>query len=1211
MVGVPTGQPGAQGGHLPHHRHSLQDAWQILELAAIHYPDKVAVVDCGNDTRMTYAELHQRSTQLAAWMQHSGIRRGDRIGILARNSSYVMELHFAAAALHAVVVNLNIHLVPTELAYILNDSGPKLIFADTAYSANTLAARAAMQSSTGSCNIVWMNIDTQSNAATLSEGSDVHYAACFAAPASGSATEVAAGVCAEVLESGSEDDGYHMYYTSGTTGRPKGVVLSHHIVVQHAVGTIKEMQLNSHDIWAHLAPMFHLVDVFAVYAITLVGGRHVTYPTFNAVEALLLLERERITVTNVASTMISMMVNNPLAEQLDLTALRVLSCGGSPQSPAVVARAIAVFGCQFFLSYGMTECCGKISMSILPPESVAGMSIQEQLDLVYSSGRPFSLIDVRVIDEAGKDVPKDGISVGEVWVRGPTVFEGYWGLPEATAESFSQGGWFHTGDLATAQNGYIRVIDRKKDMLLVGGENVYTTEVEAVLHAHPAVHQAAVFGQPNRVMGELVVAAVTLVNTLASSSPPPVTGKDLIAWCKERLAEYKVPVAVHIVEKFPTTGSGKIMKTELRKMFAAPAVTASAKPPASASSVSTALSRLPLSDICEKLARYCGVECHAVDAALNTTIGADVLPEMAYVVLISPGDDPAERLLFLSRAYDVRHAVVVCLERPGPLALAALAAAQTELKFVLLHISEAEFQRDNELLIRTALASAMHKLPSLVAALYWPPSASPSSSTAEKTVAATPVAAPPVVAVVSRGPTRADISKQVLAALNGLVDGSASARIAAGDPLMASGVTSTLAVHLVSALESSFSIELPGTLVFDYPSLSEMAEFLETELKGSSSSSAPVDAPQVRPLPLITKTPVPSFSSSSSQVKHVSTTKKNDSFRSSIVATISQHVSELVGRGNVDPAAPLMAAGVTLSLAVQLVSALEVALGTELPGTLVFDYPTVAEMAEFVSELVGASDETVAVIGRESLAPVPIAPEHPLCVITSAASSVPGGTLVPRLARGNDRITLVPLERWDVDVASVDVPSEINLQFGSFLPDVATFDSAMFGVPPAEALLMDPQQRLVMHTFSEALTGHLAGRAAVRETGVYVGVSQLDYARIAYETGSALNTYYATGSHLSVTSGRLSYTHGFKGPALTVDTACSSSLVTTHLAAKALHESECRVAGSIGVNLTLAHSWTRACLRAGMLADDGHCKTMDASAGEFFYFCVFIVKDDG
>lgn len=1250
------------GGHLDRDRpnHSLQDAWQILELAAIHYPDKLAVVDCGNDTLLTYAELHQRAAQIAAWLQRSGVRRGDRVGILARNSSYVMELHFAAAALHAVVVNLNIHLAPAELTYILSDSKPKVTFADREYAACLVAARAELAkikqtaADIGSLDLgmlIWMDIQHQegssshsssppaggaaSSPASSQTDKEHDYSSCFAGTFTRSDL---ARLCSEALEYGSIDDGYHMYYTSGTTGHPKGVVLSHRIVVHHAVGTIQEMQLNRHDVWAHLAPMFHLVDVFAVYAITLVGGRHVTYPSFNAVEALLLIERERVTVTNVASTMISMLVNNPLVEQLDLTCLRVISCGGSPQSPAVVTRAIAVFGCEFFLSYGMTECCGKISMSILP-EDIAGMSVEDQLDLVYTSGRPFSLIDVRVVDEDGKDVAKDGQAVGEVWVRGPTVFDGYFGSPEATKEAFSPDHWFKTGDLATASaNGYIKVVDRKKDMLLVGGENVYTTEVESVLHAHPAVHQAAVLGVPNRVMGELVAAAVTLVQQpggVGGVAASAGLSKELIAWCKERLAEYKVPTVVHIIDKFPTTGSGKIMKTELRNMFASAAVPAAA---AAATFPTTAptTTRIKLSpkQIAVKLSQHCVGDnvppllCHVVDAELGKDMGKDLLPDASYLILLTPNDaiDPAERLRSIccvnpsSKSSRIKHAAVVVLERPQPRALAALAAVQEELglHLVLLHIAEVEFQMERSVTIRTALAAAKAEMPPLAATLYFDGSLEQQQSTiAAVAPVAAPVTAPTTVSPKRQpvGPSSEQISKQVLSALSGLISTDAASRIASGDPLMASGVTSTLAVQLVSALESSFSIQLPGTLVFDYPSLPEMTKFLVSELQTEveTTVTAPISSVRAAALPVVSRHAPFSFSSSPSSLQ---ITKLTSSSPENIVSTITQQVVELLGRADVDPATPLMAAGVTSTLAVQLVSALEAALGTELPGTLVFDYPTVTEMADFVAELVVADDSTTAAAttvvqpmgstgfdgAAALLAPPAAAPiERPFCVITASACAAPGGSLATQATKGNDRITLVPLERWDVGPPPADVATELNLQFGSFLPDVAMFDPGMFGISPAEALLMDPQQRLVMHTFSEAMGGHLLGRSAVRETGVFVGVSQLDYARTAYETGSALNTYYATGSHLSVTSGRLSYTHGFKGPALTVDTACSSSLVTTHLASRALYQGECRVAGSIGVNLTLVHSWTRACLRAGMLAEDGHCKTMDASAGKIYY----------
>lgn len=269
---------------------SLQDAWQILELAAIHHPDTLAVIDCGVEDRiLTYGQLYSRSAALAAFLRNNGVRRGSRIGVLCRNSSHVMELHYAAAALHAVVVNLNIHLAAPELAYILQDSGPVLVFADRHLQQGIVGAHQELQIQGHAptySKLVWMDVDTHFPEIPVRiEGvQTLEYVDCVSTAIRPSDM---AGICAEVLAQGSEDDGFHMYYTSGTTGHPKGVVLSHHIVVQHAVGTITEMNLNRHDVWAHFAPMFHLVDVFAVYAITLVGGRHITLPTFNATEALL------------------------------------------------------------------------------------------------------------------------------------------------------------------------------------------------------------------------------------------------------------------------------------------------------------------------------------------------------------------------------------------------------------------------------------------------------------------------------------------------------------------------------------------------------------------------------------------------------------------------------------------------------------------------------------------------------------------------------------------------------------------------------------------------------------------------------------------------------------------------------------------------------------------------------------------------------------
>jgi acyl transferase domain-containing protein/acyl-CoA synthetase (AMP-forming)/AMP-acid ligase II/NADPH:quinone reductase-like Zn-dependent oxidoreductase/acyl carrier protein len=446
----------------------------------------------------------------------------------------------------------------------------------------------------------------------------------------------------------------HLYFTSGTTGRPKMVQLSQAAVAAHALGCIHEHNLTREDVWLHAAPLFHLVDAFAVYSVTLVGGRHTLLPSFTATEFLRCVERERVTVTNVASTMVALAVASPLLRgggrerPPDLSSLRLVSCGGSPQPPEVVRRAVAAFGCPVMLSYGMTESCGKISMSILPAGVAAaaaresdgaagrdGRSSRLPLaaaaleQLVCSSGRPFALAEVRVVAEDGggeggggggasgpcrrRDVEPGSGEAGEVLVRGPAVFDGYCGGDEggaAAAAAAAAGNaeafvrldddderlWFRTGDLAVleapprrlmmaaaAEEGaaaakpltpllFLRVVDRKKDMVLVGGENVYCSEVEAALHSHPAVLGCAAFGGPCPLMGERVLAAVTLRRGLEDARrhqrpPPPPSGPDLVRWCAARLAHYKVPSAVHVLDRLPMTGSGKVVKGVLRARF--------------------------------------------------------------------------------------------------------------------------------------------------------------------------------------------------------------------------------------------------------------------------------------------------------------------------------------------------------------------------------------------------------------------------------------------------------------------------------------------------------------------------------------------------------------------------------------------------------------------------------------------------------------------
>lgn len=843
-----------------------------------------------------------------------------------------------------------------------------------------------------------------------------------------------------------------------------------------------------------------------------------------------------------------MMVNNPLVEVVDLTSLRLLSCGGSPQSRSIVMRAIALFGCEFFLSYGMTECCGKISMSILPSDK-DNMTPEEQLDLVCTSGRPFCLINVRVVDDEGHDVPKDGKTVGEVVIAGPTVFEGYTGLDEANEEAFD-GSWFHTGDLAVSRpDGYISVVDRKKDMLLVGGENVYTTEVEDVLHSHPAVHQAAVFGVANKVMGELVMAAVTLKPENQGQN----LGKELVQWCRNNLAEYKVPVAVHTVEGFPTTGSGKIMKTKLRDMFSGE--TPQAK-------VETEKQFVAPSDS-QSLARYIsdlsGGNLSFFDLSDSASEhSAEVIDGSAYIYVtttLSSCKDAIQRLA----EYHFKHLVLVSTEKPDDQGVNMISSALQDKQVVVLYLPASIHECQNDKLVRAALSAARAKVPPFGGIFYCSKVDSISERRKEEA-------------------GDLDVKRTVLTVLGGSLDINSVNDISNGEPFMASGVNSTLAVQFVTALEEAFDISIPGTIMFDYPTLDDMVAYLSGELGQLETGRTVESGTQVRKM----HAPITNKAKSSTVVQDISGLRQK----------VQKLVSDVIGDESPDNDAPLMSLGVNSTLAVQLVTDLEAIIGEELPGTLVFDYPSINEIANFIGNF-SLSGE----IHQTPETQLEHADTLATCTIKAISGSVPGGYLEYCHINGNDRIAKVPLERWDVDQPPPDSKNELNLQFGSFINDVDQFDARLFNLSPAEALLMDPQQRLLLTYFLSSWQSFADTTLFRRDVGIFVGVSQLDYARIAYETGSALNTYYATGSHLSVTSGRISYSFGFKGPAITVDTACSSSLVSTHLAANSIHEQSCETAGTLGVNLALVHSWTRACLRAGMLADDGRCKTLDSSAG--------------
>jgi acyl-CoA synthetase (AMP-forming)/AMP-acid ligase II len=337
-------------------------------------------------------------------------------------------------------------------------------------------------------------------------------------------------------------------------------MLSHKNVTAHALGTIAELHITDRDVWIHVAPLFHLADAWATWAITWVGGTHVMVREFNSKVVLGTIQKERVTLTNLIPTMLNLMVNDPDVGKYDYRSLRVLLSGGAPIAPEVVRKIVETFKCDYIQTYGMTETSPYLTLSILK-EHLDKLPYDDRLRFKSKTGREFLGVELKVVNDRGGEIKKDEKEVGEIIVRGDIVTKGYWRLPEETAKSIKNG-WLYTGDMAVMdEEGYVTIVDRKKDMILTGGENVYSTEIENVLYTHPAILECAVIGVPDAKWGEAVKGIVVL------KTGQNATEQEIIQFCKEKMAHYKAPKSIDFVDALPRTGSGKIHKKGLRDLY--------------------------------------------------------------------------------------------------------------------------------------------------------------------------------------------------------------------------------------------------------------------------------------------------------------------------------------------------------------------------------------------------------------------------------------------------------------------------------------------------------------------------------------------------------------------------------------------------------------------------------------------------------------------
>jgi long-chain acyl-CoA synthetase len=473
-------------------------------------------VTCG-DVSLTYADVLERCRRLAGGLRALGLEDGDRVAVVGPNCHRYLELYQAVPGAGMVVVPLNQRHSDAELRYALEDSGTKVLF----------AGRPVADLPDCVTTVVDMGAGYEDLLAASTPVSD------FPGDVS-------------------EDDLAGLFYTGGTTGAAKGVMLTHRNLVANAIHMQLCWPFTADTCWLVVAPLFHAAGPIAVLSTVWNAGRHVMLGAFDPGAVLDLVERERVTATLVVPSMLAAIDEEQLARPRDVSSLRLVSFGGAPSATETLRRAAEAFPSARLLHlYGATETA---------PIATGVLGVEELLDTprARSCGQPAVGVDVEIRPDGGGRAAAG--EVGEVVVRGPNVMRGYWNKPKQTADALRDG-WYHTGDLGYMDDeAFVFLVDRAKDMIVTGGENVYSTEVEDVLYRHPAVLEAAVFAVPDERWGEAVHAVVV--------PRAPITADELVAHCRAGIAGYKVPKAIEVrAEPLPKSGAGKVLKRELRAPF--------------------------------------------------------------------------------------------------------------------------------------------------------------------------------------------------------------------------------------------------------------------------------------------------------------------------------------------------------------------------------------------------------------------------------------------------------------------------------------------------------------------------------------------------------------------------------------------------------------------------------------------------------------------
>ena len=510
----------------------------FLRRAAKLYPTKTAIVD--GDNRFTYREFQERSNQLAHALLALGIQPGDRVCILSPNSHYFLESFFGTSQIGAILVPLNYRLVAADHEYIINHAGVKAVLVDYEYTAVVDGIRPRLTTVEH-----WIAADPRPGHETPAGWTDWDE---FVASRPTTAPPPV------VID---ENDVVSINYTSGTTARPKGVMLTHRNCYINAYDFIAHLRVSHTDIELWTLPMFHCNGWGGSYALTAMAGTHVVLRAVVAGAIYRLIEQEKVTFACMAPAVLSTILNYPDKAKHLITTRPRFTVAGAPPPAAFIEQLEKGLGWEFIQIYGLTETAPIITVSGADHYNPDG---QDYARRAFAGVEAIGC-DIQILDESGQPVPKDSKTVGEICARGNMVLKGYWLQPEETAKAI-YGGYFHTGDLAVWDEfANVHIVDRKKDVIISGGENISSPEVEDALYKHPAVLECAVIGVPHEKWGETPKALIVLRPGMTATEP------EILAFSRTHLAHFRCPTSVEFVDSLPRTVTGKLQKFVIREKY--------------------------------------------------------------------------------------------------------------------------------------------------------------------------------------------------------------------------------------------------------------------------------------------------------------------------------------------------------------------------------------------------------------------------------------------------------------------------------------------------------------------------------------------------------------------------------------------------------------------------------------------------------------------